>query len=60
LVVLSVSDGTHLKFSLLEFGKDHITYAGMPSENVYSLVLQKDWGRWESLEMGQRYTRSRV
>ena len=36
-VVLSVGDTHHLKC-----GKDRIIYAGMPSENVYSIV-QKKW-----------------
>ena len=35
-VVLSVGDSYHLRF-----GKDHIIYAGMPSENVYSIVQRK-------------------
>ena len=46
LVVLSVGDGTHLGFRLFGFGKGRITYAGMPSENVYSIVLQKEFG-WQ-------------
>lgn len=35
-VVLSVGDSYHLRF-----GKDRIIYAGMPSENVYSIVQRK-------------------
>ena len=35
-VVLSVGDDFHLKR-----GKDHIVYAGMPSDNVYSIVQKK-------------------
>ena len=35
-VVLSVGDTYHLKS-----GKDRITYAGMPSEAVYSIVQKK-------------------
>ena len=37
LIVLSVGDTHHL-----QFGKDRIVYAGMPSEGVYSIV-QKKW-----------------
>jgi hypothetical protein len=37
-VVLSVGDTLHLKS-----GKDHIVYAGMPSEETYSIV-QRKWG----------------
>ena len=36
LVVLSVGDSYHL-----QFGKDRIVYAGMPSEKVYSIVQRK-------------------
>lgn len=36
LVVLSVGDSHHL-----QFGKDRIIYAGMPSEDVYSIVQRK-------------------
>ena len=35
-VVLSVGDEYHLRS-----GKDHIVYAGMPSEKVYSMVQRK-------------------
>jgi len=35
-VLLSVGDSYHLRF-----GKDRIIYAGMPSENVYSIVQQR-------------------
>ena len=35
-VVLSVGDSFHLKR-----GKDRIVYAGMPSDNVYSIVQRK-------------------
>jgi len=35
-VVLSVGDGFHLRR-----GKDRITYAGMPSEDVFSIVQRK-------------------
>jgi hypothetical protein len=35
-VVLSVGDTYHLRF-----GKDHIVYAAMPSEKVYSVVQRK-------------------
>ena len=38
-VVLSVGGGYHLKS-----GKDRITYAGMPSERVYSIVQRKSSG----------------
>ncbi len=43
LVVLSVGDSYHL-----QFGKDRIVYAGMPSEDVYSIVQRK----WEFLYRG--------
>ena len=43
LVVLSVGDSYHL-----QFGKDRIVYAGMPSENVYSIVQRK----WEFVYRG--------
>ncbi len=36
LVTLSIGEDYHLKR-----GKDHIVYAGMPSENVYSIVQRK-------------------
>ena len=39
LITLSVGDDFHLKL-----GKDHIIYAGMPSENVYSIVQRKTSG----------------
>jgi len=35
-VVLSVGESVHLRR-----GKDHILYAGMPSDNVYSIVQKK-------------------
>jgi len=35
-ISLFVGDSFHLKT-----GKDHIIYAGMPSENVYSIVQRK-------------------
>ena len=35
-VVLAVGESAHLRR-----GKDHILYAGMPSENVYSIVQKK-------------------
>ncbi len=38
-VVLSVGESVHLRQ-----GKDHIFYAGMPSENVYSIVQKKASG----------------
>lgn len=38
-VVLAVGDDFHLRS-----GKDHIIYAGMPSENVYSIVQKKASG----------------
>ena len=43
LVVLAVGDRYHLGL-----GKDHIVYAGMPSEKVYSIVEMK----WEFLYRG--------
>jgi hypothetical protein len=42
-VVLSVGDIYHLRF-----GKDRIVYAGMPSENIYSIVQMK----WEFFYRG--------
>ena len=36
LVTLSVGGDFHLRR-----GKDHIAYAGMPSDNVYSIVQKK-------------------
>ena len=39
IVVLAIGEGFHLKR-----GKDHITYAGMPSEDVYSIVQIKASG----------------
>jgi hypothetical protein len=42
-VVLSVGDTHHLRV-----GKDHIVYAGMPSEKVYSIVQMK----WEFFYRG--------
>lgn len=36
LISLSVGDTYHLRS-----GKDHITYAGMPSDKVYSIVQRK-------------------
>jgi hypothetical protein len=38
-VVLSIGDDFHLKM-----GKDHIIYAGMPSEEVYSIAQKKGTG----------------
>lgn len=38
-VVLAVGEDFHLRQ-----GKDHIIYAGMPSENVYSIVQKKAAG----------------
>jgi len=42
-VVLSVGDTHHLRL-----GKDRIVYAGMPSENVFSIVQMK----WEFFYRG--------
>jgi hypothetical protein len=36
LITLSIGEDFHLRR-----GKDHIVYAGMPSENVYSIVQRK-------------------
>ena len=38
-ITLSVGEDFHLKR-----GKDHIVYAGMPSDNVYSIVQKKEKG----------------
>lgn len=38
-IVLSVGEDVHLRQ-----GKDHILYAGMPSEDVYSIVQKKSNG----------------
>jgi len=44
-IVLSVGDTYHLRS-----GKDRIIYAGMPSDNIYSVVQRKwgiiPWGCW--------------
>ena len=42
-IVLSVGDIHHLRL-----GKDHIVYAGMPNENVFSFVQMK----WEFFYRG--------
>ncbi len=42
-VVLSIGDTHHLRF-----GKDRIVYAGMPSDNVFSIVQMK----WEFFYRG--------
>jgi len=42
-VVLSVGDSHHLRL-----GKDRIVYAGMPNENVFSIVQMK----WEFFYRG--------
>ncbi len=42
-VVLSVGEVYHLRF-----GKDRIVYAGMPSENIFSIVQMK----WEFFYRG--------
>jgi hypothetical protein len=42
-VVLSVGDSFHLRL-----GKDRIVYAGMPNENVFSIVQMK----WELFYRG--------
>lgn len=42
-IALSVGDTYHLRL-----GKDRIVYAGMPSENVFSIVQMK----WEFLYRG--------
>jgi len=42
-VVLSVGDSYHMRL-----GKDRIVYAGMPNDNVFSLVQMK----WEFLYRG--------
>jgi hypothetical protein len=38
-IVLAVGEDVHLRR-----GKDHIIYAGMPSDNVYSIVQKKARG----------------
>lgn len=38
-ITLSVGEDFHLRR-----GKDHIAYAGMPSDNVYSIVQKKQAG----------------
>jgi hypothetical protein len=42
-IVLAVGDSHHLRL-----GKDRIVYAGMPSENIFSIVQMK----WEFLYRG--------
>ncbi len=39
LITLSIGEDYHLRR-----GKDHIIYAGMPSENVYSIIQRKEVG----------------
>ena len=39
LITLSIGEEFHLKR-----GKDRIIYAGMPSENVYSIIQRKSTG----------------
>ena len=41
LTILSIGKDFHLRR-----GKDHILYAGMPSDNVYSIV-QKKWSGYQ-------------
>jgi hypothetical protein len=38
-VILGIGEDFHLRFS-----KDHIAYAGMPAEEVYSIVQKKSSG----------------
>jgi hypothetical protein len=38
-IILAVGEDAHLKL-----GKDHIIYAGMPSDNVYSIIQKKARG----------------
>lgn len=38
-VILTVGEGLHLKM-----GRDRVYYAGMPNENVYSIVQRKSNG----------------
>jgi hypothetical protein len=47
-VVLSVGDSHHLRL-----GKDRIVFAGMPNENVFSIVQMK----WEFLYRGYSWNR---
>ena len=54
MVVLSVGDDFHLKL-----GKDHIVYAGMPSEDVYSLVQKKIYGGQHGYAWNLFYSRRR-
>ena len=53
--VLAVGEQLHLKL-----GKDHIIYAGMPSENVYSLVQRKREFPYEGYAWNLFYPRSRT
>ena len=52
-IVLSVGEDVHLRR-----GKDHIFYAGMPSENVYSIV-QKKAGGYQGYAWNLFYPKSR-
>jgi len=61
-VVLSVGDTHHLRS-----GKDHIIYAGMPSDKVYSIVQRKRkfvpyavWGYAWNLFYPREQTRIRI
>jgi hypothetical protein len=53
-VVLSVGEGYHLRR-----GKDHIVYAGMPSDDVYSVVQRKQTFPYQGFAWNLFYPRGR-
>jgi hypothetical protein len=54
-ITLTVGETTPLKSF-----KDHITYAGMPSENVYSIVQMKNVGAKGALAWNLFFLKSRT
>jgi hypothetical protein len=52
-VVLSVGEDFHLRR-----GKDHIVYAGMPADGVYSIAQRKAYG-YQGYAWNMYYPRSR-
>ena len=53
-ITLTVGETTALKSF-----KDHIAYAGMPSENVYSIVQMKNVGAKDALAWNLFFPKSR-
>jgi hypothetical protein len=54
-ITLTVGETTTLKTF-----KDHITYAGMPSENVYSIVQMKNVGAKDALAWNLFFPKSKA